>query len=82
MLELKDEAEKAAKVLNSLPSDQRNVIKLSVYDGLSHSRIAEETGLAIGTVKTHLRRGMLKLRSALFPSSEGLLSSATEGETT
>lgn len=80
MLELRDEAEKAAKILSTLPDDQRNVIKLSVYDGLSHSRIADQTGLSLGTVKTHLRRGMLKLRNALFPSSEGVLSTAAEGE--
>ena len=69
-VEINDEAAKASELLNQLPGDQRQVIKLSVYDGLSHSRIAEATGLSLGTVKTHIRRGMLKLRSALFPENE------------
>lgn len=64
--EINDEAAKARKLLDQLPNDQKQVIKLSVYDGLSHSRIAETTGLSLGTVKTHLRRGMMKLRSSLF----------------
>ncbi|MEM9942442.1 MAG: sigma-70 family RNA polymerase sigma factor [Planctomycetota bacterium] len=69
-MEVVDEAAKAAKMLETLPLAQQNVIKLSVYEGLSHSKIAERTGLSLGTVKTHLRRGMIKLRKALFPSEE------------
>ena len=71
--ELNDEAAKAREVLETLPSDQKQVIKLSVYDGLSHSKIADQTGLSLGTVKTHIRRGMLKLRQSLFPESEDLI---------
>ena len=70
--ELKDEAAKAAALLEQLPDDQKKVIQLSIYDGLSHSRIAEATGLSLGTVKTHIRRGMTKLRQALFPQDEGM----------
>jgi RNA polymerase sigma-70 factor (ECF subfamily) len=69
-LEVKDEAAKAAELLNKLPSSQQQVIKLSIYDGLSHSKIAEATGLSLGTVKTNIRRGMLKLRKSLFPEHE------------
>jgi RNA polymerase sigma-70 factor (ECF subfamily) len=69
-LEVKDEAAKAAELLNQLPSSQQQVIKLSIYDGLSHSKIAEATGLSLGTVKTNIRRGMLKLRKSLFPEHE------------
>ena len=69
-VEINDEAARAAELLNQLPPDQRNVIKLSVYDGLSHARIAEATGLSLGTVKTHIRRGILKLRRALFPQAD------------
>ena len=65
-LEVTDEAARAAEILSRLPDDQQQVIRLSVYDGLSHSRIAEATGLSLGTVKTHIRRGMLKIRQALF----------------
>ena len=66
-LEIKDEAAKAKELLSQLPEDQQTVIKLNIFDGLSHARIAEATGLSLGTVKTHIRRGILKLRRALFP---------------
>ncbi len=68
--ELNDEAARAAALLNELPDDQKQVIRLSVYDGLSHSRIAESTGLSLGTVKTNIRRGMIKLRRALFAADD------------
>jgi RNA polymerase sigma factor (sigma-70 family) len=81
-LEINDEAAKARQLLETLPSEQQKVIRLSVYDGLSHSRIADATGLSLGTVKTHLRRGMLKLRKSLFPSSDAILPpQQSEGET-
>ena len=68
--ELNDEAAKAAQLLDQLPADQQRVIRLSIYDGLTHSKIAEVTGLSLGTVKTHIRRGLLKLRKALYPASQ------------
>ena len=64
--ELKDEARQAEDFLSDLPEQQQHVIRLSVYDGLSHSRIAESTGLALGTVKTHIRRGLGELQRRLF----------------
>ena len=75
--ELKDEALKAEAFLSELPPDQQRVIRLSIYDGLSHARIAETTGLSLGTVKTHIRRGLIELRSRLFPQTE-----ASGGEAT
>jgi RNA polymerase sigma-70 factor (ECF subfamily) len=81
-LELNDEAAKAAELLNELPDAQKCVIRLSVYDGLSHSRIAEKTGMSLGTVKTHIRRGMTKLRQSLFTNDEtsSFNSSLVQGE--
>ncbi len=71
-VEINDEAAKARVLLEELPMDQQRVIKLSVYDGLSHARISEATGLSLGTVKTHMRRGMLKLRNSLFPDDDSM----------
>ena len=68
--EIEDEAAKAAQLLSDLPDDQQKVIRLSIYDGLSHSKIAEHTGISLGTVKSHIRRGLMKLRSALFETSQ------------
>jgi RNA polymerase sigma-70 factor, ECF subfamily len=51
--------------LAQLPPEQQRVLELAYYQGLSHREIAEQTGLALGTVKTRIRLGLEKLRSAL-----------------
>ncbi|WP_217709566.1 RNA polymerase sigma factor [Amycolatopsis sp. Hca4] len=56
--------------LTRLPQTQREVLELAFYADLTHTQIAERTGLPLGTVKSHLRRGMQNLRSQLDRSSE------------
>ena len=68
-LALRDEAEQAESLLAQLPDIQQQVIRLSVYQGLSHARIADTTGLPAGTVKTYIRRGLSQLRDRLFQKS-------------
>lgn len=51
--------------LADLPREQREVIDLAYFDGLSHSEIAEQLGVPVGTVKTRMRLGMSKLRDVL-----------------
>ncbi len=53
--------------LGTLPIEQRQVLELAYYGGFSHREISEQTGVAIGTVKTRIRLGLEKLRSALQP---------------
>ena len=48
--------------VQSLPPDHRKVIELAYYQGLTQSEIAEVLGWPLGTVKTHLRTAMEKLR--------------------
>lgn len=69
-IELNDEAAKAAQLLKELPEAQQQVLRLSIYEGLSHSRIASHTGLSLGTVKTHIRRGLSKLRESIFQAEK------------
>ncbi len=51
--------------LSALPEEQRRMIELSFWEGLSHSEVAEKTGVPLGTVKTRIRLGMLKLKESL-----------------
>ncbi len=60
-----DEAGRASIALASLGDDQRRVLLRAIYDGKTYAEIAEETGLPLGTVKTHARRGLIRLREAL-----------------
>lgn len=77
--ELNDDARQAEDFLSQLPDQQQHVIRLSVYDGLSHSRIAEATGLALGTVKTHIRRGLGELQRQLFAAGARDSGISTDG---
>ena len=52
-------------LLTELSEDQRAVIMLGFFDGLSSSEIANELEIPIGTVKSRVRSAMLKLRQAL-----------------
>jgi len=63
--DLGEDAVRAAKAFETLTAEQQRVLRLSVYEGLSHELIARSTGLPLGTVKTHARRGLIKLRELL-----------------
>jgi RNA polymerase sigma-70 factor, ECF subfamily len=63
--EVSVEAERAARVLEKLRPEQRQVIELGLLHGLSHSEIAGMTGMPLGTVKTFMRRGLIQVREML-----------------
>ena len=51
--------------IESLREDQADLIRRAFFSGLSHSQIAEETGVPLGTVKSRIRLAFSKLRRAL-----------------
>ena len=66
-----EDAQRAAIALESLKPEQQKVLRLSIYQGLSHERIADATGMPLGTVKTHVRRGLIRLREILGGTAAG-----------
>ena len=61
------------QALAILSEEQRQAIALAYFYGLSQSEIAQKLELPLGTVKTRIRLGMMKLREALAPYEAGLM---------
>ena len=64
-LDRTDDAAAALAVFAELPLEQQRVLRLSIVNGHSHEAIAQITSLPLGTVKTHARRGLSRIRAAL-----------------
>lgn len=60
---LREERVRAA--ISQLPENQREVVRQAFFLGLSHSEIAEQTGLPLGTVKSRIRLAFARLRQLL-----------------
>lgn len=69
--QVSEEAALARQQLGKLRPEERQVLELSIDAGLSHSEIAAATNLPLGTVKTHARRGMIRLRKLLGADPAG-----------
>jgi RNA polymerase sigma-70 factor (ECF subfamily) len=63
------ENERVKKAMSQLTELQRQAITLAYYGGYSHSEVAEKLEIPLGTVKTRLRDGMIRLRDALGVAS-------------
>jgi RNA polymerase sigma factor (sigma-70 family) len=62
VLEAQQETERLGRALKGLPAPQRTLIERAFYGELSHSEIASETGLPLGTIKSRIRLALDKLR--------------------
>ena len=69
--ELGAEAAQAARALEQLRPEQRQVLILTTCQGLSHEEVAQTTGMPLGTVKAHARRGLLRVREVLGAATAG-----------
>jgi RNA polymerase sigma-70 factor (ECF subfamily) len=64
-LGLPEEQRLVRAALDALPAEQRQVLAMMYFDGLSQSQIAERTGTPLGTVKSRTLLGMRRMRDAL-----------------
>ena len=68
-VDLKDDSSLVRKAFDSLDEDVRDMLYASIVDGQSHHKIAESTGLPLGTVKSRLRRALIRVRDILGASA-------------
>jgi RNA polymerase sigma-70 factor (ECF subfamily) len=70
-LQICEEAERARQSMGELSADQQRVLTLAIDGNCTQTEIAERLGLPLGTVKTHARRGLTRLRELLGVSGSG-----------
>ena len=64
-LETQEEAERVRRVMQQLRPEERRILELATQESLTQREISERTALPLGTVKTHARRGLQRLRELL-----------------
>lgn len=72
MLDVRRRREVVRSALASLPAPQRDALELGYFGGLTQQEIAEKTGTPLGTIKTRMRLGLLKMRDELRRLDEDL----------
>jgi RNA polymerase sigma-70 factor, ECF subfamily len=65
-VEISMQEHKIRTIVSVLPPDQRQVLELAYFKGMSHTQIAEAMGEPLGTIKSRLRLGMQKLRDTFM----------------
>jgi RNA polymerase sigma-70 factor (ECF subfamily) len=64
-LEAAEQNQSLTEAVAGLPAEQSALLKLAFYDGKSHSAIAAQVGLPLGTIKSRLRLALARLRAHL-----------------
>lgn len=64
-VEIADELRRVNAALESLRPIEQRILRLSIHEGLSHGEVAQKIDMPLGTVKTHLRRGLQRVRELL-----------------
>ncbi len=59
------DGERVRQALAQLPAEQRELLELGFFDGVTHEQIARRINVPLGTVKTRIRTGLRRLRQAL-----------------
>jgi RNA polymerase sigma-70 factor (ECF subfamily) len=59
------DADKLRALVDTLPADQLDVVRLAFFEGLSHSEIGQRLSIPLGTVKSRMRLAFSKLRTAM-----------------
>jgi RNA polymerase sigma-70 factor (ECF subfamily) len=72
--EISVEAEQATRALQGLRPEQRQVLELGLLHGLSQSEIAARLGMPLGTVKSFMRRGLIRVREFMNVGADGVMS--------
>ncbi|MEM8807621.1 MAG: sigma-70 family RNA polymerase sigma factor [Cyanobacteria bacterium P01_G01_bin.38] len=62
---LGERSQRVREALKALPENQRELLWLAYYHGFSQSEIASHTNIPLGTVKSRMRQGLLKLKGSL-----------------
>jgi len=63
--EISQHRRRVACALDTLPPEQRKVIELAFFSGLTHTELAAQLDQPLGTIKTRVRQGMMKIRELL-----------------
>lgn len=65
------EVQNVVRILEQMPDEHQRILALSIYEGYSHSEIADQLDMPLGTVKTRVRRGLLHIREQLNLGADG-----------
>jgi RNA polymerase sigma-70 factor (ECF subfamily) len=84
-IDVHDEAEHVRRLMGLLRPEERQVLEMALGEGLSQAAVSERLGMPLGTVKSHARRGLLRLRELAAQATSSVATSAVVskgGETT